>query len=111
VRVELRILRRAPGKGPYWQAFSLETEGRERVLDLLLRVKAEVDGTLAFRHSCGHGVCGSDAITINGQDHLACKTLVKDLGRVVTVEPLRALPARNLPLPGARGADPPRLGP
>ncbi len=95
MRVELRILRRAPGRGPYWQAFSLETEGRERVLDLLLRVKAEVDGTLAFRYSCGHGVCGSDAMTINGRNRLACKTLVKDLGRILTVEPLRALPARK----------------
>lgn len=95
MRVELRILRRAPGEGPYWQAFSLEAEGRERVLDLLLRIKAEVDGTLAFRYSCGHGVCGSDAMTINSRNRLACKTLVKDLGGVITVEPLRALPAQK----------------
>lgn len=95
MRVELRILRRAPGEGPYWQAFSLEAEGRERVLDLLLRIKAEVDGTLAFRYSCGHGVCGSDAMTINSRNRLACKTLVKDLGGVITVEPLRALPTQK----------------
>lgn len=95
MRVELRILRRAPGEGPYWQAFSLEAEGRERVLDLLLRVKAELDGTLAFRYSCGHGVCGSDAMTINSRNRLACKTLVKDLGGVITVEPLRALPTQK----------------
>ena len=60
-----------------------------------------------FRKSCGHGVCGSDAMVINGRERLACKTLVKDVaaegGPAVTVEPLRNLDVRPGPdrRPGA----------
>lgn len=64
----------------------------DRVLDLLHKVKWYQDGTLAFRRSCGHGICGSDAMLINGRNRLACKTLVRDLGKVISVEPLRGLP-------------------
>jgi succinate dehydrogenase / fumarate reductase iron-sulfur subunit len=67
----------------------LEAEPTDRVLDLLEYVRNYHDGTLAFRRSCAHGVCGSDAMRINGVNHLACKVLVKDLGtNNVTVEPL-----------------------
>jgi succinate dehydrogenase / fumarate reductase iron-sulfur subunit len=52
----------------------------DTVLDLLHRVKWEQDGTLTLRRSCAHGVCGSDAMRINGANALACKTLVKELG-------------------------------
>jgi succinate dehydrogenase / fumarate reductase iron-sulfur subunit len=56
----------------------------------------KLDGTLAFRKSCAHGVCGSDAMVINGQERLSCKTLIQDVadgeGAVVTVEPLKHLP-------------------
>jgi succinate dehydrogenase / fumarate reductase, iron-sulfur subunit len=62
------------------------------VLDLLEYVRGDVDGTLAFRRSCAHGVCGSDAMRINGRNYLACKVLVRDLkpGQI-TVEPLLGL--------------------
>ena len=51
-----------------------------------------MDGTLAFRRSCAHGVCGSDAMRINGRNRLACKVLVKDLGSSeITVEPMLGL--------------------
>jgi succinate dehydrogenase / fumarate reductase iron-sulfur subunit len=67
----------------------------DRVLDALIKVK-EMDGTLAFRKSCAHGVCGSDGMIINGQERLACKTLIQDVaegdGAVITVEPLKHLP-------------------
>jgi succinate dehydrogenase / fumarate reductase iron-sulfur subunit len=59
-------------------------------------VKEKLDGTLAFRRSCAHGVCGSDAMIINGQERLACKTLVQDVaesdGATITVEPLKHMP-------------------
>jgi succinate dehydrogenase / fumarate reductase iron-sulfur subunit len=58
-------------------------------------IKSFVDGTLALRRSCAHGVCGSDAMVINGQERLACKTLLRDVaeeGGTITVEPLRHLP-------------------
>jgi succinate dehydrogenase / fumarate reductase, iron-sulfur subunit len=55
-------------------------------------VKWYIDGTLTFRRSCAHGICGSDAMRINGVNRLACKVLVRDVGDEVTVEPLKALP-------------------
>jgi len=62
------------------------------VLDLLHQVKWNTDGTLTFRRSCAHGVCGSDAMLINGQNKLACQVLVKDAGPRVSVEPVAGLP-------------------
>ena len=57
------------------------------------------DGTLVFRKSCAHGVCGSDAMRINGKERLACKTLVQDVadadGDTVRIEPLRYLPVQR----------------
>jgi succinate dehydrogenase / fumarate reductase iron-sulfur subunit len=65
----------------------------DRVLDLLHKVKYEQDGTLTFRRSCGHGICGSDAMLINGRNRLACKIRVDQLGRRrITVAPLPGLP-------------------
>jgi succinate dehydrogenase / fumarate reductase iron-sulfur subunit len=65
----------------------------DRVLDLLHKVKYEQDGTLTFRRSCAHGVCGSDAMLINGRNRLACKIRVDQLGgRRITVAPLPGLP-------------------
>ena len=61
------------------------------MLDLLEKVKGYNDGTLSFRRSCAHGVCGSDAMRINGRNLLACKVLVKDLGEKITVEPILGL--------------------
>lgn len=77
---------------PYWQEFKIEVEPTDRVLDVLNEIKWEQDGTLSFRKSCAHGICGSDAMVINGVNRLACKVLVQDLGNVITVEPIRGLP-------------------
>ncbi len=83
-----------PGKDkPYWQEFVLkDVEPTDRLLEMLHRVKWELDGTLTLRRSCAHGVCGSDAMRINGVNALACKVLMKDLGQKVTVEPILGLP-------------------
>src|SRR5919109_5287893 len=64
----------------------------DRLLDLLHQVKWRQDSSLALRRSCAHGICGSDAMVINGVNALACKVLVKDLKQPVTVEPIRGLP-------------------
>ena len=53
------------------------------------------NGSLTFRHSCAHGVCGSDPMLINGANRLACKVLVRELGEQITVEPLRGLPVKK----------------
>jgi succinate dehydrogenase / fumarate reductase iron-sulfur subunit len=61
-------------------------------LDCLHEIKWRHDSSLALRRSCAHGICGSDAMLINGVNHLACKVLVKDLKQPITVEPIRGLP-------------------
>lgn len=60
--------------------------------DALLRIKAEQDESLTFRHSCGEGVCGSDAMNINGSNGLACITPLESLRQPVTVRPLPGMP-------------------
>jgi len=79
---------------PYWQDFTVVMQGTDRVLDALHKVKWEQDQTLTFRRSCAHGVCGSDAMRINGRNRLACKTLLKDLdlSKPITVEAIKGLP-------------------
>jgi succinate dehydrogenase / fumarate reductase iron-sulfur subunit len=94
MQVTLKIQRFNPNKDakPYWKAYQVEVEPSDRLLDALHQVKWYQDGTLSFRRSCAHGVCGSDAMTVNSVNRLACKLLMKDLGAQVTVEPLRGFP-------------------
>jgi succinate dehydrogenase / fumarate reductase iron-sulfur subunit len=95
MRIVLRIQRFDPQVGgeAHDVDYAVDAERTERVLDVLIRVKEEQDGSLSFRRSCGHGVCGSDAMIIAGKERLACKTLVRDVaaeeGDIVTVQPLR----------------------
>jgi len=91
MQVYLKVFRYNPemDRKPRYDRFDVQAEPTERVLDLLEMVKNYNDGTLAFRRSCAHGVCGSDAMRINGRNALACKVLLKDLNTdQVTVEPL-----------------------
>ncbi|MGW1889520.1 succinate dehydrogenase iron-sulfur subunit [Streptomyces sp. NPDC002004] len=76
-----------------WEDFQLEIDPKERVLDGLHKIKWDQDGTLTFRRSCAHGICGSDAMRINGKNRLACKTLIKDINpeKPITVEPIKGL--------------------
>ncbi len=95
MQVGLKILRFDPERdpAPHWESYSVEAGPMDRVLDLLHRVKYEQDGTLTFRRSCGHGICGSDAMLINGRNRLACKIRVDQLGkRRISVAPLPGLP-------------------
>jgi len=91
MEVQLRILRFDPERdaAPHWEEYAVPAEPTDRVLDLLHWVKWYRDGTLTFRRSCGHGVCGSDAMLINGRNRLACEYLIKDAGPRVSVEPVR----------------------
>jgi succinate dehydrogenase / fumarate reductase iron-sulfur subunit len=94
MQVDLRILRFDPehDAAPHWESYGVDAEPMDRVLSLLISVKADLDGTLTFRRSCAHGICGSDAMLINGRNRLACKIRVDQLGRKITVAPLTGLP-------------------
>ena len=94
MQVRLRILRFDPQRDakPRWQTYRVEAGPMDRVLDLLHTVKWETDGSLTFRRSCAHGVCGSDAMLINGRNRLACKIRVDQLGSKISVAPLPGLP-------------------
>ena len=95
MKIDLRILRYDPerDKKPHWQSYVVEADPEaDRVLDLLHRVKYEHDGSLTFRRSCAHGICGSDAVLINGRNRLACKERIEKLGRRISVAPLPGLP-------------------
>jgi succinate dehydrogenase / fumarate reductase iron-sulfur subunit len=94
MQVDLRIKRFDPEKDrkPHWEDYRVEVEPTDRVLDALHQVRWYQDGSLAFRRSCAHGVCGSDAMVVNGHNRLACVLLVRDVGPKITVEPLRGLP-------------------
>jgi succinate dehydrogenase / fumarate reductase iron-sulfur subunit len=110
-----RIQRFDPGAddAPRYQTYTLDVPEGMTVLEALLRIQAEQDGSLAFRYACRGAVCGSCAMMINGREELACRTQVHGLvgkqrihyqgvereevdepadhGRTVTVEPLRNL--------------------
>jgi len=91
MQVTLKIFRFNPeqDRKPHYESYQVEAQPTDRVLDLLEYVKGHLDGSLSFRRSCAHGVCGSDAMRINGRNRLACKVVVKDLGsKKITVEPL-----------------------
>ena len=92
--VQVKIKRFQPGEHPepYWQEFRVEVEGNDRLLDTLNKIKWEQDGTLTYRRSCAHGVCGSDAMRVNGRNRLACKLLMQDLGARISVEPMLGFP-------------------
>jgi succinate dehydrogenase / fumarate reductase iron-sulfur subunit len=94
MQVDLRVLRYDPERDakPHWERYTVQSEPMDRVLDLLHRIKWEADGTLTFRRSCAHGVCGSDAMLINGRNRLACKIRVDQLGSRISVAPLPGMP-------------------
>ncbi len=92
--VTLKIFRYNPEKDrkPRYDIYTIDAQPEDRVLDLLEQVRGYHDGSLAFRRSCAHGVCGSDAMRINGRNYLACKVLVHDLNtNMIVIEPILGL--------------------
>ena len=69
--------RRARGRR-WTQEYTIRIAPQRTVLDALLQIKREVDPTLNFRYSCGHGMCGSDAVLINGRPDLLCTATIAD---------------------------------
>ncbi len=93
MNVQLRVQRYDPEAGRRWWAkYEVEAEPNDSILALLNRIKWYQDGTLTFRRSCADGVCGSDAMRINGHNRLACRELVQNYGTQITIQPLMTLP-------------------
>jgi len=78
---------------PYYKEYVVPIEEAYTLLDVLGYIKGNLDGSLSYRRSCRHGICGSCAMTVNGHNRLACETQIKDLkGKRIEVEPLRTFP-------------------
>jgi succinate dehydrogenase / fumarate reductase iron-sulfur subunit len=63
---------------PHYKKYEIEAEPTDKILDCLNKIRWDLDPTLAFRASCSHGICGSDAMVINGHVGLACQKLIRD---------------------------------
>jgi succinate dehydrogenase iron-sulfur subunit len=84
----------AKDKAPRYREYSVEAEPEEKILDCLNRIRREHDPSLVYRYSCAHGICGSDAMMINGRVELACQKLVRDFKNAgnFVIEPLPLFP-------------------
>jgi len=80
----------AVDKHPHYQEYTIDVEPTDKILDCLNKIRTEQDPTLVYRASCSHGICGSDAMVINGHIGLACQKLVRDFKTAnnFVIEPL-----------------------
>jgi succinate dehydrogenase / fumarate reductase iron-sulfur subunit len=93
--VKFEIYRYDPDSGapPRMQSLEVTLEDHDKMLlDALIRIKASVDDSLSIRRSCREGVCGSDAMNINGKNGLACTTNLRELTEPIKLRPLPGLP-------------------
>src|SRR6266536_1033228 len=95
----LKIRRFLPesGEAPYWEDFKVDLEAHRSVLEGILAVKAEQDGTVGIRCSCRAAICGSCGVKINGRAALACKTHLEEAlegaqDGAIVVEPMGNMP-------------------
>ncbi|HMU69568.1 MAG TPA: 2Fe-2S iron-sulfur cluster-binding protein, partial [Chitinophagales bacterium] len=92
--MKFSIYRYDPDKDdkPYMQDYDIQLAPTDKMLlDALLRIKS-IDDSLSLRRSCREGVCGSDAMNINGRNGLSCITPLRDLKEPVEIRPLPGLP-------------------
>ncbi|MBX9894237.1 MAG: succinate dehydrogenase iron-sulfur subunit [Nitrosomonas sp.] len=92
--MKFSIYRYDPDKDekPYMQDYDIQLAPTDKMLlDALLRIKS-IDDSLSLRRSCREGVCGSDAMNINGRNGLACITPLHSLAEPVEIRPLPGLP-------------------
>jgi succinate dehydrogenase / fumarate reductase iron-sulfur subunit len=77
---------------PAYIDYDVDVTHENVILDILTYIKNEMDGTLSYRRSCRHGICGICSIKVNGKAILACKEnvlqLVETYGDTLTIEPL-----------------------
>ncbi len=89
-----RIYRFNPEKDsePHYDSSTIEVKDSWTILDALNAIKWHHDGSLSYRRSCRHGICGSCAVMINGKNDLACETQISSLKGDITIEPLKSFP-------------------
>ncbi len=94
MNMRLKVFRFDPEKDrePYYRSYEVEAGPADRLLDCLNRIRWEQDPTLAFRMSCGHGICGSDGMRVDGICGLPCRKLVGEFKDEVLIEPLPVFP-------------------
>lgn len=93
--VKFEIYRYDPDKDerPYMQKLEVELEPTDKMLlDAIVRIKNDVDDSISIRRSCREGVCGSDAMNVNGKNMLACISNLRDLKEPIVLRPLPGLP-------------------
>lgn len=94
-RLKVRRFDPEAGGGSRYQTYEVRAEHYDTVLDALIRIREEIDPTLALRCSCRSAICGSCAMRINGHAKLACKTKIVTLapqGEEIVVEPPGNMP-------------------
>jgi len=81
-------------QAPYYDEFKIDLEKNTTVLDALVRIKGELDGTVSFRWTCRMGICGSDGMIVNGQPVLACSVYCHDVVKkgVIQIDPMGNMP-------------------
>ena len=93
MNVKFKVFRFDPkiDENYHYDTFVVQTKLNERILDCLNSIRRKEDSSLSYRMSCSHGICGSDALTINGIPSLACQKLVKDYDYTseILIEPLK----------------------
>jgi len=97
MRVKFTVQKFNPEKDitPYSRDYFVEVGRRSTVLDALIRLKTEQDGTLTLRYSCRAAICGSCSMEINGAEKLACKTQVREeleRHKQIQIGPLKNMP-------------------
>ena len=94
----LKVRRYDPESGgpAYWQDFEVDLPESRSVLDGILKVRDEEDGSLSIRCSCQAGICGSCGVRVNGRAALACNTKLSTAaersGGPIVVEPMGNMP-------------------
>src|SRR4051794_12342073 len=79
--VDFEVLRYRPEQeaAPAWQRYTVPYSDDMSVLQALLTIKDDIDGSLSFRWSCRMAICGSCGMMIDGKPRLSCQTFVRDL--------------------------------
>jgi succinate dehydrogenase / fumarate reductase iron-sulfur subunit len=88
-----RVFRYRRGdRAPHIDEFDVPVDHGTTLIDALRWIQRQADPSLSIRHSCLHASCGTCGMRANGREVLGCVTMVHDLGRVVTVEPIANVP-------------------